>query len=221
MESNTYEVVIIGSGPGGLTAAMYCARAGLKTVCLDRMGAGGQMLSTELIDNYPGFPEGIGGMELGDKMAEQAKRWGAEITYGEVKSFGKRGPDCCIDVETDSGKLKCRALIIATGAGPKMLGVPGEEKLRGRGVSYCAVCDGNFYKGQTVCVVGGGDSAVEEAVYLSHICEKVHIIHRRDVFRAEQAAKDAAMARPNIIINWSCVVEEVVGEEAVTAVKIK
>jgi len=221
MERETYDVIVIGNGPAGMTAAMYCARAGLATVALERMGPGGQMLSTEMIENYPGFPEAISGMDLGEKMAEQARRWGAELAYADVKGFSERDAEGWVTITTDSGAVKCRALIIATGATPAKLGVKGEEEYLGRGVSYCAVCDGNFYRGQTVCVIGGGDSAVEEAVYLSNLCEKVHIIHRRDELRARKVAQESAKARPNIVFELSCGVEEVVGEQFVSAVRVK
>lgn len=221
MERDNYDVIVIGSGPGGLTAGMYASRAGLKTVCLDRMGAGGQMLMTEVIENYPGFIEPLSGFDLAEKMAGQAKKWGVELAYGDVKSFSERGADGIITVATDSGEVKCRALIIATGAQPRGLGIPGEEAFRGRGVSYCAVCDGNFYRGKTVCVIGGGDSAVEEAAYLSNICEKVHIVHRRDEFRASKISQDAAAARPNISYERSCIPVEILGSDFVTALRIK
>ncbi len=222
MEKDTYDVIIAGAGPAGLTCALYCARAGLSVVCLDRGMFGGQMTTTEWIDNYPGFPEGIGGNELGEIMMKQAQRFGAEVTYGNISSVPSgRDAEGIINVNTDDGILKCRAFVIATGAAPRELGVPGESDLRGRGVSYCAVCDGFFFKDHEVCVVGGGDAAVEEAVYLSNLCKKVTIIHRRDRLRAAKAAEDSARSRSNIEFAFNSQVLEVLGNESgVTGVRV-
>lgn len=221
MEKTQYDVVIIGAGPGGLTAAMYMGRAGLATVVLDRGTPGGQMLTTELIENYPGFPNNVTGAELSELLIDHAKRWGAELAIATVKEFSDRGPDGYITVSTDTGDVRCRAIIIGTGAQPKKLGFKGEDEFYGRGVSYCALCDGNFYRNRDVCVVGGGDSAVEEAVYLSNIAKTVTVIHRRDELRARKVARDAAFARSNICFAWSTVVEEVFGEQFVTGVRVR
>ncbi len=220
MEKERYDVVIAGSGPAGLTCALYCARAGFSVAALDRGMAGGQLAMTEWIDNYPGFPEGIGGAALGELMNNQALRFGAEVTYGNVtRVSGGRGADGLITLNLDDGKLACRAFVIATGATPRELGVPGERELLGRGVSYCAVCDGFFFKGQSVCVIGGGDAAVEEAVYLSKLCSKVTVIHRRARLRAARAAENAARAKYNIEFAFNTRVVEVLGKDGVTGVR--
>jgi len=220
MEKEKYDVVIAGSGPAGLTCALYCARAGFSVATLDRGMAGGQLAMTEWIDNYPGFPEGIGGAALGELMNNQALRFGAEVTYGNVTGVEQgRDADGLITLNLDDGTLKCRAFVIATGATPRELGVPGERELLGRGVSYCAVCDGFFFKGQEVVVVGGGDAAVEEAVYLSKLCSKVTVIHRRDRFRAARAAQDAALSKGNIVFAYNTRVTEVLGKDGVTGVR--
>jgi thioredoxin reductase (NADPH) len=219
MEKEKYDVIVIGAGPGGLTAALYASRAGLSTLILDRGAPGGQMLATERIDNYPGFLSVKGG-ELTDKMVEHAKHWGAELAYADVKGFTEREDDY-FTVQTASGDAKGRALIISTGAKPRQLGCKGEAEFTGRGVSYCAICDGNFYKNLIVCVVGGGDSAVEEAVHLSHIAKTVHILHRRDEFRAKKVASDAARSRPNIILEWNTIADEVIGEQFVTGLRAR
>ena len=222
MEDTKYDVIIVGAGPGGLTCAMYLARAGLKAVVLERGGPGGQMLTTNLVENYPGFPDNITGTDLADRLVEHAKRWGAEIAYGDVKIFSRRDADNKVTVTlADDSTLTCRALVIASGASPRKVGFKGEEEFVGRGVSYCALCDGNFYRGKDVCVVGGGDSAVEEAVYLSNIANKITVIHRRGQFRAKKVAQDAALARPNIEYSWHSTVEEVYGAQFVEGVRIK
>jgi len=222
MDKSRYDVIIIGAGPGGLTCAMYIARAGLTPLVLERGGPGGQMLATELIENYPGFPDNVTGTELAEKLVEHAKRWGAEVAYGDVKEFCARGEDNAICVQTAAGEqLTCRALVLATGAAPRKVGFKGEEEFIGRGVSYCALCDGNFYRGRDVCVVGGGDSAVEEAVYLSNIAKSITVIHRREQLRAKKVAQDAAMARDNISFRWNSEVEEVFGTQFVEGVRVK
>lgn len=222
MEKEKYDVAIIGGGPGGLTCALYATRAGLTTVALERGMPGGQMAMTERIDNYPGFPDGVAGMVLGELMAAQAKRFGAEIAYANVNSVSpERDPDGLLKVNFDDGAVHAKAVVIATGAMAKKLGIPGEGELLGRGVSYCAVCDGNFFEGREVCVIGGGDAAVEEAIYLSKLASKVTIVHRRDRLRAKQAVYDAASAKSNIVFAWNSRILSVVGEDGVTGVKVK
>lgn len=222
MEKEKYDVAIIGGGPGGLTCALYATRAGLTTVALERGMPGGQMAMTERIDNYPGFPDGVAGMVLGELMAAQAKRFGAEIAYANVNSVSpERDPDGLLKVNYDDGAVRAKAVVIATGAMAKKLGIPGEGELLGRGVSYCAVCDGNFFEGREVCVIGGGDAAVEEAIYLSKLASKVTIVHRRDRLRAKQAVQDAAGAKSNIVFAWNSRILSVVGEDGVTGVKVK
>ena len=180
-----YDVVIIGGGPGGYAAALYCVRAGLDTLVLEKLSAGGQMATTTQVDNYPGFDEGIDGFELAEKMQRGAERFGAVTEYAEVtaldlKAVPKR-------ITTSAGEVQGRAVILATGASPRMLGVPEEAAMRGRGVSYCAACDGMFFRGKTVAVVGGGNSAAEDALVLSKICKKVYLVHRRDTLRATKS----------------------------------
>ncbi len=216
-----YDVVIIGSGPAGLTCALYCARAGLSAVILDRGMQGGQMSMTEWIDNYPGFHEGVEGSKLGELMFEHAKRFGAESTYATVERIVGKDSDGILTVETDMGPLKARAVVAATGAAPAELGAPGESELRGRGVSYCAVCDGNFFQGQDVCVIGGGDAAVEEASYLAKLCRKVYIVHRRDKLRAAKAAQDAASSKDNIEFALNSIPTAILGDTEVKALRVK
>jgi thioredoxin reductase (NADPH) len=216
-----YDVVIIGSGPAGLTCALYCARAGLSALIIDRGMQGGQMAMTEWIDNYPGFHVGVEGAKLGEFMNEHAKRFGAESAYATVERIVEKDSEGMLTVETDMGPLKARAVVVATGAAPAELGAPGETELRGRGVSYCAVCDGNFFQGQDVCVIGGGDAAVEEASYLAKLCRKVYIVHRRDKLRAAKAAQDAAASKENIVFALNSLPMAILGDSEVTALKIK
>lgn len=178
------QVVILGGGPAGYTAALYCARAGFRTVILEKLSAGGQMATTAQIDNYPGFDEGVDGFELGMKMQAQAERFGAETYLEEVLSVDLTAVPK--KIVTDSRELTADAVILATGASARKLGVPEEDSLVGRGVAYCATCDGMFYKGKTVAVIGGGNTAAADALFLSRICEKVILIHRRDTLRADR-----------------------------------
>jgi thioredoxin reductase (NADPH) len=215
-----HEVVILGSGPAGLTAAIYCARANLKPVVVEGLSAGGQLMNTTDVENYPGFPEGIMGPEMMDRFRKQAERFGALFEPGDAvkvdfssKPFG---------VWTDSKELRARAVIIATGASPRTLGIPGEEEYAGRGVSYCATCDGFFFRDQEIVVVGGGDSAMEEALFLAKFGSRVSIIHRRDQLRASKIMGDRALAHEKIEMVWDSVPEEVVGDgQKVTAIKVR
>ena len=177
-----YDILIIGGGPAGYTAALYAARAGLDTLVVERMSVGGQMALTSDIDNYPGFENGIDGFELGYKMQQGAVRFGAKTEYTEVKSVDFSGPVKLI--KTANGDFYAKAVIVATGADPRKLGLANEEKLTGRGIHYCAHCDGNFYRNKTVVVVGGGNTAAADALYLSHLAKKVYIVHRRDALKA-------------------------------------
>jgi thioredoxin reductase (NADPH) len=213
------DVIVVGGGPAGLTAGLYTARANLKTVILERLSAGGQAATTDRIDNYPGFPEGISGMDMGFAMLEQAQRFGAEFRLAEVS-----GMNLCSEmklVETSEGTLQAPAVIIATGARARLLAVPGEDRLRGRGVSYCAVCDGAFYRDKTVAVVGGGDSAVEEAVYLTRFASKVHLLVRRDALRATPVVQAKVKGHPQVEIHWNTVVEEILGEQRVENLRLR
>lgn len=177
-----YDIAVVGGGPGGYTAALYCARAGFSVLVLERLAPGGQMAATGQIDNYPGFPQGVDGFELGQRMQEGARRFGAETVMAQVTAL--RLAERPKQIETTAGSFTARCVILATGAYPRTLGLPEEEALRGRGVSYCATCDGMFYRGKTVAVVGGGNTAVGEALHLSRLCEKVYLIHRRDTLAA-------------------------------------
>ncbi len=214
-----YDVIIIGSGPAGLSAAIYSARSALKTLVITGRAIGGQAAITAEIENYPGFPDGISGMELIRLMQEQAKKFGAEIQMDEVISVNLQ--EHPFTITTYSGDYRCKALIVATGVSPRRLGVPGEEEFIGRGVSFCATCDGFFFKDQDVAVVGGGDSAVKEALYLTRFARKVYIIHRRDQLRAEAIIQARARQNERIEFVLNSVVTEIVGKDKVEGVKIR
>lgn len=216
---NEFDVIIIGGGPAGYTAAMYTVRSGFSTLVIERMAAGGQMNETVQIDNYPGFDEGIDGFSLGMKMQNGAQRFGAETLYGEVKSVELAGR--IKKVETDDGVYTAKAVIIATGAGHKHLGVDHESELVGRGVGYCASCDGMFYRGKTVAVVGGGNSAAADALVLSRIAKKVHLIHRRDVLRATKVYHEPLMRAENVQFHWNSAVDELKFDDRLTGVVLK
>ncbi|MDR0929736.1 MAG: thioredoxin-disulfide reductase [Oscillospiraceae bacterium] len=211
------DVIIIGGGPAGLTAGLYAARAGLNALLLERLMAGGQVALTSRVENYPGFPEGVDGPDLCMKMEEQAVRAGLELRYEgalEIDCAAKR-------VRADEGWLEAKHLILALGAQARKLNVPGEEKLTGRGVGYCATCDGALYRDGRVAVVGGGNAAVEEALYLAGIAKEVTLIHRRDTLRAEQALVNRALEHPRITILWNSEVERLEGEAKLTAIVLK
>jgi thioredoxin reductase (NADPH) len=216
---NEFDVIIIGGGPAGYTAAMYTVRSGFSTLVIERMAAGGQMNETVQIDNYPGFDEGIDGFSLGMKMQNGAQRFGAETLYGEVKSVELAGR--IKKVETDDGVYTAKAVIIATGAGHKHLGVDHESELVGRGVGYCASCDGMFYRGKTVAVVGGGNSAAADALVLSRIAKKVHLIHRRDTLRATKVYHEPLMRAENVQFHWNSAVDELKFDDRLTGVVLK
>ena len=217
--AHVYDMVIIGGGPGGYSAALYAARAGLDVVVLERLSAGGQMALTHQVDNYPGFAEGIDGFTLGMQMQEGAERFGAKTEYAEVKSLDLRAEPKRI--ETSEGTFLGKTVIYAAGAGPRKLGLPEEEKVAGRGVHYCAACDGMFYKGKTVVVVGGGNSAVADALILSRIAQKVILVHRRDSLRAEKVYHKALQQAENLEFRWNSVVSEVLHEDKVTGIRLK
>ena len=214
-----YDMIIVGGGPGGYTAALYGARAGLDVMLIERLSAGGQMNLTEKIDNYPGFPEGVDGFQLSMSMQQQAERFGAKTRYAEVLKL-ELGAEVK-SVQTNEGEYLARSVVIATGAGPRPLGVERETEMVGRGVGYCAHCDGMFYKGKTVAVVGGGNSAVAEALYLSRIAKEVILIHRRDSLRATQIYHKPLMDAPNIRFVWNSEVTELLGEDILEGVKIR
>jgi thioredoxin reductase (NADPH) len=214
-----YELVIIGGGPGGLTAGIYAARARLRTVLLEKGLAGGQVALTNLIENYPGFPDGVAGMELGQLMEQQARNLDLEIVNEEVLKVELHGADKL--VQTTDNEYLAAALIIATGAQHTRLGLPNEEALTGRGVSYCAVCDGAFFRGREVAVVGGGDSAIDEGLFLTRFAHKVTIIHRRDALRATKILQERAFANPKITFIWSHMVDQIVGTDHLEKVVLR
>lgn len=214
-----YDTVIIGGGPAGFTAAMYAARAGLDTLVLEKMSIGGQMALTSQIDNYPGFPQGIDGFELGMQMRQGAEKAGAEIRFAEVLSLELKGSPK--NVETDSGTLRARTVILATGASPRLLGLSREQELTGRGISYCAHCDGMFYRGKTVAVVGGGNSAVAEALHLARICKNVILIHRRDTLRATKTYHEQLEKTENLQILWNSRVIALHGQDRLTGITVE
>ena len=215
-----YDVIILGAGAAGLSACVYTSRAMMKTLVLESLGSGGQLLITDEIENYPGFPEGVKGPLLAQDMETQALRFGGELEYAEVEALDDIDKPVKI-IRTDDKVYTAKSIIIATGGAHNKLGAPGEDELAGRGVSYCAVCDGNFFRGQDVVVVGGGDSALDEGIYLSAIVKSVTFIHRRDELRATKLLQERAFAIDNIKFLWSHVVENLVGNELLEAVKVK
>ena len=214
-----YDMIITGGGPAGYTAALYGARAGMNIILLEKMSPGGQMMLTDVIDNCPGFENGIEGFELAMKMQSGAERFGVKTEYAEVTDVDFS--DIIKKVETTNGTYYGKTVVISTGANPRKLGIDKETEFTGKGVHYCAHCDGRFYKGKTVAVVGGGNSAVQDALYLSRLAEKVYIIHRRDKLRAEKIYQGALEKAENIEFLWNSTVEEILTEERVTGLKIK
>ena len=245
MADETHDVIIIGAGPAGMTAGIYCARAGLKTLILERAFPGGQVVKTGVIENYPGFPQGITGFDLARLMEQQATKFGAEVRILNVKALHpdtgmvrveSAGPDAGTQESRSQGIkghsnpripesqnpafLSARTVIVATGSEPKLLDVPGEARLYGRGVSTCAVCDGALFKGKTVAVVGGGDAALGEALYLSNLCAKVFVLHRRNQFRATKVLQERVLGRSNIETVWDAAIQEVIGENRVEGIEV-
>ncbi len=217
--AKVYGVIVIGSGPSGYTAAIYAARSNLSVLVLQGYQTGGQLMQTSEVENFPGFEEGILGPEIMEKFENQARRFGAEMLPEDVThvDFSKRP----FTVTTDTGDYKAQAIIIATGASAKWLGLPSEERLKGRGVTACATCDGFFFKGKDVVVVGGGDTAMEEATFLTRYVNHVTLIHRRDTFRASKIMQDRVRKNPKISLLMDSEVVEVLGEDAVTAVRVR
>ncbi len=220
METADYDIVIVGGGAAGLSAALYAGRASLKTLMLEKLGCGGQILLTGAIENYPGFSDGILGPELSQRMCDQASRYGAEIRYEEVEALDHLERPVKT-VTTGDGAYTAKTVIVTAGGSHKKLGIPGEEEFSGRGVSYCAVCDANFFRGEDVVVVGGGDAAMDEGNYLSSIVNKVTVIHRRDQLRASPILQERSFANPKMDFLWSHVVEEIKGNEIVEAAIVK
>ncbi len=219
-EMHIYDMAVVGGGPGGYTAALYAARAGMETVVLEKLSPGGQMALTEQIDNYPGFEDGIDGFSLGEKMKKGTERFGVKTQLTEVLSL--KLSDAIKVIETSDGTIYAKTVVIATGASPKELGVAGEKELTGRGVSYCATCDGMFYRGKTVVLVGGGNSAAAaEALLLSRICEKVILVHRRDTLRAAKIYHAPLMQAPNVEFRLDNQVIELPAGDRVTGVRLR
>ena len=214
-----YDMIVIGGGPGGYTAALYAARAGLSVLVLEKLSAGGQMALTSQIDNYPGFEEGIDGYILGEKMQLQAERFGAVTELAEVTALRLDGQ--IKEVESTEGIFRSRTVVMATGASPRLLGLPGERELTGRGVNYCAACDGMFYKGKTVVIVGGGNTAAADAMVLSRIAKKVILVHRRDTLRATKVYHEPLLNAPNVEFRWNSAVTELLHDGKLTGVKVK
>jgi len=216
---NTYEVIIIGGGPAGLSAGLYAARARLSTLLIEKGVFGGQITNAARVENYPGFPDGISGLELGELMHRQATEYGLETVAAQAHGIELEGRQ--IAINTTEGDYIARAVILAGGAEFNRLGVPGEERLTGRGVSYCATCDGPFFKERAVAVIGGGDSAVEEGITLTRFVSKVILIHRRDQLRASRLLQERAFANKKMAFLWDTVVEEILGDEQVTGLNVR
>lgn len=216
--SQIYDVIVIGGGPGGYTAALYAARANLSVAILEKLTPGGQMGTTDVIDNYPGFPQGVNGFELAMQMKEGAERFGAKTLLAEVTQAELAGE--IKTVHTTEGVFQAPTVILASGAHPRKLGLPGEQELRGRGVSYCATCDGMFYRNKTVAVVGGGNTAVSDVLYLSRLCEKVYLIHRRDQLRASKVYLDPLQKAENVEFVWDSQVKELLHGDTITGLRV-
>ena len=214
-----YDMIVVGGGPGGYTAALYAARAGLDTVVLEKLSAGGQMALTEQIDNYPGFEDGIDGFSLGEKMKRGTERFGVETKLAEVLSLDLSGT--VKKAETSEGPLFARIIVLATGAGPRELGIEGEQELIGKGVNYCAACDGMFYKNKTVVIAGGGNTAAADALILSRICKKVIVVHRRDTLRATKIYHEPLMKAENVEFRWDSEIIELLHDEKVIGIRLR
>ncbi len=219
MENNCLDVVVIGGGPGGYCAALYAARANLTTMVIEKFAPGGQMATTEIVENYPGFVDGINGFELGMQMKKGAERFGVKTKLAEVKSVElDKNPKL---IHTSKETFEAKTVILALGAFPRELGLPNERNLRGRGVSYCATCDGMFYRNKTVVIVGGGNTAVADALFLAKICEKVYLVHRRDELRASKTYMESLEKTSNIEFVWNSEVVEILEKDnLVSGVKI-
>ena len=217
--SHLYDVIIIGGGPAGYSAALYSARAGLETLVIEKFSVGGQMTLTDVIDNYPGFEEGIDGISLGFKMQQGAERYGAKTEYDEILEVSLDGK--IKSVKGAANEYKSKAVIIATGANPRELGIDGEQELVGKGVHYCAHCDGRFYKDKVVAVVGGGNSAAEDAIYLSRLAKKVYLIHRRNELRATKIYHGQLERAENVEFIWDSSVKELVADKRLNGIKVE
>ena len=218
-KTHVYDMIVVGGGPGGYTAALYAARAGLDVVLLEKLSAGGQMALTEQIDNYPGFEDGIDGFALAEKMQQQAERFGAQTVYAEVESADLAATPKVLG--TSEGTFYGRTVVLATGADPRKLGLEDEEALTGRGVAYCAACDGMRYKGKTVVVVGGGDSAAADALLLSRVAKQVIVVHRRDALRATKVYHRPLAEAGNVEFRWNSTVTELLHDQVLTGVRLR
>lgn len=215
----SYDVLIIGAGGAGFTAALYTSRANLKTLLLEKLTPGGQIALTDMVENYPGFPEGVTGTEISRRMEEQAKKYGTEIQYEEVEGISKS--DGNFRIKTSKLTYETKSIILACGASFRMLGVPGEKELTGRGVSYCATCDGAFFKNKDIVVVGGGDSAMQEGLFLTRFVSSLNLVHRRDKLRASPILQDRARQNPKFKFIWDTVVTRIEGDKKVQSVRLK
>ena len=215
----THQLIIIGGGPAGLSAGLYASRSKLDTLLIEKAGLGGQILNAEMVENYPGFPQGISGSELGALIAQQATKYGLLTAFAEVQGIEIRGAEEV--VSTSEGQYRAKAVIIAGGCEHSKLGVPGEEGFTGRGVSYCAMCDGAFFRDQVVAVVGGGNVALNDALFLTRFATKVIVIHRRDQLRATRILQDRAFANPRIEFLWDTVVESITGDKLVREIRLR
>ena len=218
VSSNNYDIIIIGGGPGGLCAGMYTARSRLATLLIERGAIGGQIINTQLVENYPGFPDGISGIDLTELMHKQAEKYGIETLVDEATGVELSGDPKTIT--TGGGSYTARAIIIASGSERQKLGVPGEAEFTGRGVSYCATCDGAFFQDKPVAVVGGGNAAITEALELTKFASKVSVIHRRDELRATKILQEKALANPKIEVQWNSVMDEITGDTFVSGIKL-
>jgi thioredoxin reductase (NADPH) len=215
------DVVIVGAGPAGLAAGIYCSRARIDTVMVERSMAGGMIAITELVENFPGFPGGVSGFELADRLKRQALQFDADLREITAAMSVKREPDSTFSVFTDQGRLRARALILAPGREAKRSGIPGEEEFVGRGVSWCATCDGALYRNRTVAVVGGGDSAVEEGIFLTKFASKVYLVHRRDTLRAAEVAQERAFCNPKFEFVWDSIPTRILGDSVVRGLQVE
>ncbi|HTY12665.1 MAG TPA: thioredoxin-disulfide reductase [Candidatus Omnitrophota bacterium] len=214
-----FDLIIVGGGPAGLTSAIYAGRARIKTLLIEKALLGGMATTTYHIENYPGFPHGVSGMDLSRAFEEQAKKFGADLYYGDVTGISINDDKKIVEIE--DRKIETRAIIVASGTETRKLGIKGEDTFHGRGISYCATCDGPFYRDKSIVVVGGGNAAVEEALYLTRFAKKISIIHRRDKLRADKVLAEQALNDPKIFVIWDSEVEEIMGKDRIEKIRVK